>query len=101
MNTQLSVFDFVPGFTVNEELRKQRFLIKEYDIDFLGFWYYLTPYKCCGCYPKLKHKYVGNYNELCFCQCENCGRSTEPIDDYSWIGTKHNWDLMMKGLKND
>lgn len=99
--TQMTVFDVMPTVKINEELRKQRRMIKDYDIDYLSMWYYITPYKCCGCYPKLQQKWVGFYNALCYARCCNCGRETEPVDDYSWMQTKKNWDQMMKGEADD
>lgn len=86
---------------INEELRYQRRIIRESGIDTLSFWYYLTPYKCCGCYPKFQHQWVGMYNTKEFLRCENCGRQTEPVEDYSWQKTTKAWDAMMKGEHND
>lgn len=85
---------------VNEELRKQRRLIKEFDINYLGFWYYLTPNKCCGCFPKFQLTFKG-FQSYCSCKCMNCGRSTPVIDDYSWIETRKLWDSMMKEATNE
>ena len=86
---------------INEELRHQRRIIKESGIDTLSFWYYLTPYKCCGCYPKFQHQWEGMYNTKEFLRCENCGRQTEPVEDYSWQKTTKAWDAMMKGVSNE
>lgn len=99
MYKQLTVFDIIPQFKINYELRKQRMMIRDYDIEFLSFWYYITPYKCCGCYPKFTLTFK-NFQSYCSLRCENCGRSTPVIDDYSWINTRKNWDSMMKGLLN-
>lgn len=86
---------------INQELRYQRFIIREDGIDTLSFWYYLTPYKCCGCYPKFQHQWVGMYNTKEYLRCENCGRQTEPVEDYSWQKTTKAWDEMMKGVYDE
>ena len=98
MFEQMTVFDLIPQHEVNHELRHQRSIIKELGFDALSFWYHITPYKCCGCYPKYKHKWQGMYNTLDYLQCEVCGRMTEPVDDYSWKKTDKAWDDMMKGI---
>lgn len=81
-----------------EEFHFERWELEEWQREnenSLSFWFHTTGEKCCGCYPLLRQT-KHNFAEKCYAECLVCGRKTEPVDDYFWIKTRKNWNILIR-----
>lgn len=110
MEGQLSILDIFPDAIPKRRTMKdfyaaerqgKEFLFSEWEMveiqEKMGkqcsFWFYTEGAKCCNTFPLLRQT-QSLHKPLSYCQCLVCGKKTKPIDDYSWMDTKHAWNKL-------